>query len=117
MSVWIRLLELEIVIEQDACSDDARFVSCKEAARAGLTADAVNKVVGSGLHGLFTRTYLTLSSEVGRTKSGTRKQGEGGSFSIELGHGSGVLPGISERYPQVGEGVRTCWLFVDEQEI
>ena len=64
MLFWIRLLKLEIVIEKDTCRDDARFVGCEEAARAGLTADAVDKVVGCGLHGLLPETYLVLRSEV-----------------------------------------------------
>ena len=75
MSIWIRFLKLEIVIEQDACRDDARFVCCKEASRAGLTADAVDEVVGRGLHRLFTNTDLILRREVCWMKSGTRKDG------------------------------------------
>ena len=62
MSIWIRFLKLEIVIEQDACRDDARFVGCEEAPRAGLAADAVDEMVGRGLHGLFTNTDLVLGA-------------------------------------------------------
>ena len=63
MSIWKRFLKLEIVIKQDACRDNTRFVGCEEAPRAGLAADAVDEVVRRGLHGLFTNTDSDLGAK------------------------------------------------------